>query len=308
MYNREKLIYLKEGGNLDLRAIEMLKNAKVIKEIKKGFSIDQKYQVDNSYLVRVFPENMWEERKVEFEAIQKLSPLAPKVPRALDFGLLQGKGYMVMDYVLGEDAESGMTHLSKAEQLQAGVSAGAVLRKIHKMDINATELNWYDFQKEKYYRKLSKLKKSNIEVVFLQELESFIENNLDLMKGREIRLQQGDFHPANIILKNHQFSGIIDFNRLEFGDPLFDLAKIGFFTTNSSIAFAKGNILGYIGKEDITDFWKVYALYTAMHIVFALSWASENDTRNLEKLESYAIKTVSSHDNFRKLTPKWMTN
>ncbi|PZG39278.1 aminoglycoside phosphotransferase [Listeria ivanovii] len=292
---------------MEIQSIEMLKNASVIKEINKGFSLDQKYQVDDNYLVRIFHKATLKERKIEFETIQKLNSVTQNIPRALDFGTLQGEGYMVIDYLQGKDAESGMDELSNFEQFQAGFSAGEVLQKIHKADIEGPKINWFDFQQEKYFRKLKILKNSMMEISFLQETEDFIEANLFLMRGRESRLQHGDFHPANIILNQHQFAGVIDFNRLEFGDPLFDLAKIGFFTTNSSITFAKGNILGYLNEEEPAGFWKLFALYTAMHLVFALSWASEKDYRNLGKLIDYAKKAVDSHDNFRKLMPKWMT-
>lgn len=63
--------------------------------------------------------------------------------------------------------------------------------------------------------------------------------------------------------------GLIDFNRLEFGDPLFDLAKIGFFTTEVSIPFARGNILGYIDKEEVTDFG-IFTRFTRRCILLRL--------------------------------------
>lgn len=305
MYNE---IYWNEGETLELKSIEMLKDTNTIVEIKKGFSVDLKYQVDNKFLVRIFPKKMWKEREKEFNIIRKLSILTPYIPRGLDFGFIQEKGYMITDYLPGEDTKNGMKQVSLLEQYQADVAAGEVLREIHKIDLLVPRMNWFDYQQEKYYRKLNALKKTKLELTFLQETEEFIEKHLSKMKEREIRLQHGDFHPANIIIHNHHFAGLIDFNRMEYGDPLFDIAKIGFFTTNSSIAFAKGNILGYIGEEEPSDFWELYALYTAMHLVFALSWASENKEANLEKLINYAKKTAESHENFRQHIPKWMTN
>lgn len=41
---------------MDAGKLRLLHNAKAIHEIKKGFSLDRKYQVDKKYLVRVFPK------------------------------------------------------------------------------------------------------------------------------------------------------------------------------------------------------------------------------------------------------------
>ncbi|EAE5921773.1 Aminoglycoside phosphotransferase [Listeria monocytogenes FSL J1-208] len=291
---------------MDVARLKMLHNAKVISEIKKGFSINKKYQVDETYLVRVFPIDLLQERKQEFKIIQALNSQTPFVPKAYDFGFIEREGYMIISYLQGEDAESGMTHLSHSEQFKAGFSAGEILREVHKIPLDIPKMNWLDFQTAKFKRKVEELKELEITASFLTETEQFVYENLTRLKNRPVCLQHGDFHPANIILKNNKFVGLIDFNRLEFGDPLFDLAKIGFFTTEVSIPFARGSILGYIDKEEVTDFWNLYALYTAMHITSAVNWAAKNESRNFKKLMDYAAKTAASHDNFQKIVPSWM--
>lgn len=262
--------------------------------------------MDETYLVRVFPKELLQTRKQEFEIIQTLGSQTPFVPRAYDFGCTDGEGYMIIGYVRGEDAENGMFSLSHSEQFKAGFSAGEILREVHKIPLDIPKMNWLDFQTAKFKRKVEELKELEITASFLTETEQFVYENIARLKNRPIGLQHGDFHPANIILKNKKFVGLIDFNRLEFGDPLFDLAKIGFFTTEVSIPFAQGNILGYIDKEEVADFWNLYALYTAMHITSAVNWAAKNESRNFKKLMNYAAKTVASHDNFQKLMPDWM--
>ncbi|MBC1544910.1 aminoglycoside phosphotransferase family protein [Listeria cossartiae] len=291
---------------MDVTQLKMLHNAKVISEIKKGFSVDRKYQVDETYLVRVFSIDLLQERKQEFEIIRELSSQISLVPKAYDFGTIGEEGYMIIDYLRGEDAESGMSHLSNLEQFKAGFSAGELLRKIHQLPLDIPVMNWFDFQAAKFNRKAQELKTLGVTAPFLTETEKFVHEHLTRLKNRPICLQHGDFHPANIILDNKKFVGLIDFNRLEFGDPLFDLAKIGFFTTEVSIPFARGNILGYIDKEAVTDFWNLYALYTAMHITSSVNWAAKNKSRNFKKLMNYAAKTAASHDNFQRLMPNWM--
>ncbi|MDT0017532.1 phosphotransferase family protein [Listeria swaminathanii] len=291
---------------MDVTQLKMLRNAKVVSEIKKGFSIDKKYQVDETYLVRVFPKELLQKRKQEFEIIQALGFQTPFVPRAYDFGCTGGEGYMIIGYVRGEDAENGMINLSYSEQFKAGFSAGKLLREIHEIPLAVPEMDWFNFQTAKFKRKVQELKKLEISAPFLIETEKFVHENLSRLKNRPICLQHGDFHPANIILADKKFAGLIDFNRLEFGDPLFDLAKIGFFTTEVSIPFAQANILGYIEKEQLTDFWELYALYAAMHLLAAVSWAAGDESRNLDKLMNYAAKTAASHDNFQRLVPYWM--
>lgn len=49
-----------------------------------------------------------------------------------------------------------------------------------------------------------------------------------LLKGRPNTFQHDDFHPSNILIHNRNFSGIIDFGRMDWGDPIHDLQKLGF--------------------------------------------------------------------------------
>src|SRR5690625_7027964 len=60
------------------------------------------------------------------------------------------------------------------------------------------------------------------------------------MKNRSFTFQHYVFHPANFLIHIRSFSGIIDFQRMDWGDPLHDLTKIGFFAIQTSIPFSKG--------------------------------------------------------------------
>lgn len=213
---------------------------------------------------------------------------------------------MIIAFLNGVDGEFGMDDLSDLEQFEAGFLAGKVLRKMHALPLEVPKMNWFDFQTAKHKQKSVELEELNLRLPFLMEADRFINDNITRLKDRPICLQHGDFHPANIILNHKKFAGIIDFNRLEFGDPLVDLAKIGFFTTEVSVPFAQGNMLGYIKEQEIAGFWELYALYTAMHIVAAVSWAARDTSRNLEKIISYAAKTAVSHANFQQVIPNWM--
>ncbi|MBC1355260.1 phosphotransferase [Listeria welshimeri] len=291
---------------MDVGELRLLHNAKAIHEIKKGFSVDRKYQVDKKYLVRVFPKELLLERKKEFELLQALHSIVPYVPQAFEFGYFNGEGYMIIAFLNGGDGEFGMDDLSDLEQFEAGFLAGEVLRKMHALPLEVPKMNWFDFQTAKHKQKSVELEELNLRLPFLMEADRFINDNIARLKDRPICMQHGDFHPANIILNHKKFAGIIDFNRLEFGDPLVDLAKIGFFTTEVSVPFAQGNMLGYIKEQEIAGFWELYALYTAMHIVAAVSWAARDTSRNLEKIISYAAKTAVSHANFQQVIPNWM--
>ncbi|MBC8931061.1 phosphotransferase, partial [Escherichia coli] len=101
-----------------------------------------------------------------------------------------------ISYLRGEDAESGMTHLSHSEQFKAGFSAGEILREVHKIPLDIPKMNWLDFQTAKFKRKVEELKELEITASFLTDTEKFVNENIARLKNRPICLQHGDFHPA----------------------------------------------------------------------------------------------------------------
>ncbi|WP_228485694.1 aminoglycoside phosphotransferase family protein [Thermaerobacillus caldiproteolyticus] len=156
---------------------------------------------------------------------------------------------------------------------------------------------------------MKELKKINLDENIKETLETYIKKNETLMKGRPSKFQHDDFHPSNILINNKSFSGIIDFQRMDWGDPIHDLHKLGFFSKQVSIEFTKGIIDGYHENQVLNEsFWELYALYSAMHIVSALVWGMGRSREQYEVLLKYSLDVIKDHDNFNCVIPKWYAN
>lgn len=169
------------------------------------------------------------------------------IPQAIEFDRIENKEmtYMILTYLPGVDAEVGLQDMTADEQYSAGVLAGKELKKLHQLAAPLTYPSWYTVKKEKSDKYLAKLREIDIDRNIEEMLDSYIKSNENLMKGRPNAFQHDDFHPANLLINNRTFSGIIDFQRMDWGDPVHDLHKLGFFSKPVSTAFTKGNIDGY---------------------------------------------------------------
>ncbi|WP_409272264.1 aminoglycoside phosphotransferase family protein [Neobacillus sp. SCS-31] len=290
------------------QSIPFLQDAKSITKLNKGFSNDEKFVVDGKYLVRVFPSDNEQKRKEEFNTINALADYSKFVPSALEFGSVANGGlsYMILTFMPGRDAEEELRNLTGEEQYSAGFQAGKELRNLHKLQAPSKTPTWYSVKKKKSDRYLAEFSKLDLDSGMKRTLENYVRENEPLMKDRPSTFQHDDFHPSNLLIHNRKFSGIIDFQRMDWGDPIHDLQKLGFFSKRVSIEFTKGIIDGYHESKILNhSFWELYTYYSAMHIVSALVWGLKFERRNYEKLFKYSLEVMDDHDNFRSIIPAW---
>jgi aminoglycoside phosphotransferase (APT) family kinase protein len=289
--------------------IPFMKDAKSIQQLTKGFSNDQKFVIDDKYLIRLFPLEDADDRKKEFETITMLSSVSDFVPEAIEFGVQQALGltYMVLTYLPGKDGEEALSSLTEKEQYHVGFQAGKELKKLHEYPAPEGTEPWNIHKKRKSDRYIEELKLlEDLDTVVVSKLISFIKSNEHLMDGRPNRFQHDDFHPFNLIVKDKEFNGFIDFQRMDWGDPIHDLQKLGFFGVKVSVPFSIGAIDGYNGGEEISkDFWQLFALYSAMHAVSSFVWGKKMGDEQYDLLSRYAMDVLRDHDNFKENIPRW---
>lgn len=288
-----------------------LKNFKRITEINKGFSSDKKYIVDELYLVRIFSKHEETRRKIEFTCIQELASYSSYVPKAFEFGCIPDLDscYMVLEYLPGDDAESVLPQLTDEEQYAAGLLSGSELKKLHKFTAPLEIPSWYEVKKQKSDKYLEKLKGIPVAEDIKSLLEKYIKKNEHLMEGRPNTFLHDDFHPTNLVINKKSFSGIIDFQRMDWGDPLHDLTKLGFFSKRISVPFTRGVVDGYRQGGALTNsFWELYSLYSAMHIVSALVWGMQMGQDQYDVLLKYSLDVLDDHVHFKRQMPKWYSD
>lgn len=128
--------------------VSYLKDANSIIKLTKGFSHDEKYVIDDKYLLRIFPSEELNKRKEEFHTLNELSLYSNVIPKVLEFAHLKkiDKAYMVLTYLPGMDAESTLGKLTENEQYSAGFVAGKELKKLHNLSAPLDYPSWFSLK------------------------------------------------------------------------------------------------------------------------------------------------------------------
>ncbi|WP_156291497.1 aminoglycoside phosphotransferase family protein [Oceanobacillus salinisoli] len=288
--------------------VSYIQGESTIRELKKGFSLDRKYVIDETYLLKVCSNQDLERKKQEFQVLKTALDYSNSVPKGLEFNSFHnfGLSYMVVTYLPGKDAEEALPELTVAEQYNSGFIAGLELKKLHQIHAPDNYPSWYSTKKKKSANYLEQFQQLDISKKLKDILTTYITEHEHLMKHRPNRFQHDDFHPSNILIHNRTFSGIIDFGRMDWGDPIHDFQKLGFFSKPVSIPFTRGIIDGYHENEKIDEsFWRLFTLYSAMHIVSALVWGKNRSEEQYQLMLKKSLEVVDDHDSFQRVVPKW---
>lgn len=295
-----------------------------IHPIAKGYSIDQKYlltaRTGEKYLVRITESDdirVLTARRDQFELIRKMNKFSSLVPHAYYFWFADyaQSCVMILAYAEGEDGEQALGQLSEGAQYKIGYRSGEELKKLHQLPAPSEVQPWHYLKRRKYewYCSGFQRMKQNPEGIDLGIIDTFIRKHIHLMEKVPQTFQHDDYHPANMILQNEDLIGIIDFNRCDWGDPIHDFNKIGFFTRNISVPFARGQVDGYFHHQIPPDFWDRYALYCAMSIIPDLVWSRLYECRTgsdgeVEKSLTRIRIVYADHDGFSSAIPRWYSD
>ncbi|MGM0883073.1 MAG: aminoglycoside phosphotransferase family protein [Bacillota bacterium] len=291
--------------------ITALHGSSRISKIYKGYSSDQKFIVEKDsqkFLLKSFTLDDYPSKQTEYEALRMMQQYDVKCSRPLEIGSLEkvGLGYMLLTYIEGEEATEALPSYSTAVQYEIGAQAGKELAKMHKWHAPSSIAPWFDRKLAKHQQYIEQYYKGDVRVKQDTKVLSFIDRNLRLMKNRPNMFQHDDFHVGNLIVKNEKLSGVIDFNRLYWGDPVHEFLKAGMFSTEISIPFTIGQIKSYHRDQEPEElFWRLYSLYLAMTIISSVVWIlkvkPEEITIMMEKIE----RVLQDHDYFNNIIPRW---
>lgn len=280
-------------------------------KITKGWSSDEKYIIETNngqkLLLRISDISDYEGKKKEFEIVQKYSKLGFAMSSPVDFGICnEGKScYMLLTFVEGKDLEEALPTLTEKEQYLLGREAGKILRKIHSIPIDESDIPKETKQKKKLWQ-LSKYEDSpNLRVENDETAIEFVKNNIDLIWKEQPVYQHGDFHPGNLIYMNDGKIGVIDFNRWEVGDPYEEFYKLESFGIEVSIPYSIGQIDAYFDDEIPTDFWGALAVYCAWSALFSIKWAEKFGQADIDGMVERCHRAFKNYDNFNLIVPKW---
>lgn len=281
--------------------------------LEKGWSSDLKYiattKNGSKLLIRIADVVKQDNKRTEFETMQKLSAIGIPMQRPINFGVCNsGKSvYILLTWLEGKDLEENLPSLSQEEQYDLGAYSGELLKQIHAIPAPASQRTWEDFFNRKtdkriaaYHRCKNEALISGGEELFL----SYIENNRRLLKNRPSCFQHGDYHPGNMIISKEGELSIIDWNRHGFGDPWEEFCKL-VFTAHTSPSFATGQLHGYFDGEPPFDFFELLAFYIASNALGVIEWAKPFGKSEIEYSQKQNAEVLIWYNHMQEVVPSW---
>ena len=287
------------------------KNWRKIEPLDKGWSADKKFYIEDKdgkkLLLRLSDISQSQKKKIEFETMVKVKELGitmsePINLRTYDAGKLI---YILLSWLEGESAGEALPGLNIKTQYDFGISAGQILKKIHSVPAPDNQLDWEIRIKRKIELKVTQYKNCGRKVPNDKKIWQFIQKNVKFLKDRPQTLQHGDFHVGNLIITPQQRLGLIDFNRLDFGDPWEEFCRLTVFSRHVSIPFAKGQIDGYFNYQPPDLFFRLMALYTAIDAHFSIVWAIPFGEKEIEGSLERSEMNYEDYQGFETHIPVW---
>lgn len=294
-----------------IKNIPFLQGDVQIKPILKGYSTDGKFFViknSSRYLLKMFNLTHFPQKEAEFKALLKLKEYGVKCSRPVTLGELkpQNLGYMILSYIHGNDASEDLPVYSGDAQYQIGLEAGKELLTIHQYHAPETVPPWFQRKVRKHKRYVESYFNQDVRIPNDSRILKFIDDHLDLMKNRPNQFQHDDYHVGNLIVNDRHLSGIIDFNRFDWGDPIHDFLKVGMFSSEVSIPFSIGQIHGYHQtQEPGEDFWVLYSLYLAMSLISSVVWIQKVKPDETYEMMKKMNRVLEDHGYFEHTKPRW---
>lgn len=281
-----------------------------IKPVNKGWSSDKKYYIETTegkkLLLRVADISNYDRKKAEFEMMKQIATLGVSMVQPLDFGTCcNGKNvYSLLTWCDGEDAEVVLPRLTETEQYELGIKSGKILRLIHSISAPKEQEEWSIRFNRKTSNKIEKYIACGIKFDGDNKIIGYIENNRHLLSDRPQCYQHGDYHVGNMIISPDNTLSIIDFNRLDFGDPWEEFNRIVWSATVSP-HFATGQINGYFGDKPPIEFFKLLTFYISSNTLSSIYWAIQFGEKEIVTMKNQAKDVLYWFDNMNKPVPTW---
>ena len=314
--------------------IEPLASAVSVEKIVKGFSADQKYRVATQdgtvYLLRVSSLSQLARKQDEFHILQHMRDYQVQSPVPVSMGPLPDLQlcYYVVSYVEGEDAQDALPGYSQQVQFDIGAAAGRDLRRMHHYIAPPDISPWRERLIRKHRKYVDAYRTSGIVLKHADAVSTFIDDHLRYIQQSANVFQHDDFHVGNLIVRDGAYSGVIDFNRYDWGDPIHDMVKVGLFSREISVPFANGQLQGYFagdfhaasqhqqpgkkyasgdfpGEQPPEHFWETYAVYVAMTVIASVVWTLQMTPEQMDSMMERLYLVMEDHKQFTLAKPAW---
>ena len=278
--------------------------------VNKGWSNDKKFRVvsteGETFLLRLSDAAEYNAKKKEYEIIQKYAGLGFPMSQPASFGMTEDRSsvYMLLSWVEGTDLEEILPALPDEEQYQAGREAGTILKLIHSLRLEPSDIPTIT-KREKKLKQLSLYEQSSLRINGDEPAVQFVRDNIDFIWKEAPVYLHGDYHPGNLIYTPERKIGVIDFNRWEVGDPYEEFYKLESFGRELSVPYCIGQIDSYFQDHIPVDFWKALAVYVAHASLYSIKWAEKFGQEEIDGMIRRCMVAFDDYDGFSSVVPKW---
>lgn len=276
--------------------------------ITKGWSGDKKYCVTvvdgDKYLLRISPIEKHDQKKVEFEVMQRVAALGVPMCQPIKFGICNEDVYSLQSWIEGKDAEEKIPLMSGIEQYNYGFKSGRILKQIHSLPISSILEEWETRFNRKIDRNIKMYSDCKVKYESGQVFIDYINANRQLLKDRPQCYQHGDYHIGNMMVDNDNKLQIIDFDRYDYGDPWEEFNRI-VWSVQAAPTFASGMVNGYFDNNVPLDFWRLLALYISSNTLSSIPWSISFGQKEIDTMKNLAMDVLNWYDNMKNPIPTW---
>lgn len=255
------------------------------------------------------------DEKAKLERISDLE----RVPHIRHFGTVAEEktlNYLILDHLEGCDLEAAIGNMSISDQERVGAAASRFLFSLHQKSNRFYDIGlyipwipqFYGSWKEGHLQFWKRLREDAGELSLDSATREIVERSLIHMDAIKDCLDDqvgpvllhNDFHPRNIIVAGGAFSGVIDWECSQFGEPDFDLVHLIHWT----VFPPKGRVRYHrVTKAILDDQVKVLPLaqvaqrltvYEIEHEVCQLIWSQgKNSVERVTRLQYWLADGVN---------------
>lgn len=293
-----------------LEQIPQFNSWKKWKSITKGWSYDKKFYLETysneKMLLRISHIADYQVKKRDYEYIQQLVKRDISMAQPIAFGKAKDNTftYTLFSWIEGKDAEDHIHNYNVEKQYALGREAGAILRKIHSISAPHDQESWKKRYMRKILQRIDQYHAHDVQLPQGDAVIAFLQKHLDWVVDRPQVVQHGDFHLGNLIIRDDHSLGLIDFNRMQFGDPWEEFDR-AIFNWRQSIPFMNGQIHEYFQNDVPHYFFQLLAVYTALNIISSIPWAIPFGSSEVATMKIIAQQIIESYHGFDRIIPTW---
>ncbi|MGB0931721.1 MAG: aminoglycoside phosphotransferase family protein [Chitinophagales bacterium] len=283
---------------------------KILQKITEGWSHDEKYHIQTEgstqFLLRISDGISLEKEKAHYKALTELNSKNVRVSKLIEEGVCNGgkNTFRLFSWIEGVEVNKALNSFSEKEQYDFGVEAGTILKEIHQINAPVNHTDWATHYNKKINTKIEQYQNCGLNLEHADKILAYIEEHRNLLKERPICFHHGDFHIGNMLITPKKELAVIDFNRLDFGDPWEEFNRTN-WSASESPWFASGQINGYFENDVPVDFFELMALYMGVNQLGAIPWAIPYGEKQIEILLAQTKEVLEWYENFNQVIPKW---